>query len=176
MIREELPILGALRLRLRVFSDERGHFKEVYASARYGDAGIDEVFVQDNISLSSRGTLRGLHGDARMAKLVHVLAGEAFDVIVDARVGSPTYGKWHGEYLRAGEHVQLYIPPGCLHGFLSLADGTILAYKQSALYDPASEVGVAWNDPDIGIGWPLGDAEPLLSAKDARNPRLRELA
>jgi dTDP-4-dehydrorhamnose 3,5-epimerase len=172
---EDLPISGALRLRLRAFADRRGYFKETYTNERYRDAGITEAFVQDNVSLSNRGTLRGLHGDARMAKLVHVLVGEAFDVIVDARRGSPTYGKWHGEYLRGNEHVQLYIPAGCLHGFLSLADGTILSYKQSAVYDPTTEVGVAWNDPDIAIAWPLDGLTPLLSAKDARNPALAEL-
>src|SRR5665213_3404121 len=134
-----LAIHGALLIVPRAFSDERGYFKETYSAARYAEAGVRETFVQDNVSLSNRDVLRGLHGDSRMAKLVQVLAGSAYDVIADARPGSPTHGLWLGEYLRAGEHRQIYIPAGCLHGFLSLEDGTLLSYKQSAAYDPASE-------------------------------------
>lgn len=172
MERLELPILGALLLRPDVFGDDRGYFKETYSRGRYREAGVTEEFVQDNVSLSRRGTLRGLHGDPRMAKLVQVLAGEAFDVLVDARPESPTYGKWYGECLRANEHAQLYIPAGCLHGFLALADDTLLAYKQSALYDPSQEIGVAWNDPTIDVAWPLDGITPLISKKDRQNPPL----
>ncbi len=172
MERIELPIAGALLLRPKAFSDDRGYFKETYSRERYREAGIADKFVQDNVSLSCRGTLRGLHGDPRMAKLVQVLAGEAYDVLVDARRDSPTYGQWYGEHLRADDHTQLYIPAGCLHGFLSLTDGTLLAYKQSALYDPSQEIGVAWNDPTLNIAWPLNGTEPLLSSKDRQNPPL----
>jgi len=168
-----LPIDGALLIVPRAFSDERGYFKETYSAARYAEAGVRETFVQDNVSLSDRDVLRGLHGDVRMAKLVQVLAGAAYDVIADARPDSPTYGRWTGEYLRAGDHRQLYIPAGCLHGFLSLEDGTLLSYKQSAAYDPGSEFAVAWNDPTLAIDWPLDGREPRLSPKDACNSSLR---
>ena len=167
-----LPIAGALLIVPATFADERGYFKETYSAARYAEAGVRETFVQDNVSLSDRDVLRGLHGDLRMAKLVQVLAGSAYDVIADVRPESPTYGRWVGEYLRAGEHRQLYIPAGCLHGFLSLEDGTILSYKQSAAYDPASEFAVAWNDPTLAIDWPLGGRKPRLSPKDACNSSL----
>jgi len=167
-----LAIHGALLIVPRAFSDERGYFKETYSAARYAEAGVRETFVQDNVSLSNRDVLRGLHGDSRMAKLVQVLAGSAYDVIADARPGSPTHGLWLGEYLRAGEHRQIYIPAGCLHGFLSLEDGTLLSYKQSAAYDPASEFAVAWNDPALAIVWPLDGREPRLSPKDACNSSL----
>ena len=165
-----LPIPGALLLRPRIFTDERGSFRESFSTERYAAVGIGERFVQENVSLSRHGVLRGLHGDPRMSKIVQVLAGDAFDVIVDARPRSATCGRWYGYDLRAEEGTQLYIPAGCLHGFLSLADGTVLHYLQSALYDPQSEFGVAWNDPSIGIAWPL--ATPILSAKDAANPPL----
>jgi dTDP-4-dehydrorhamnose 3,5-epimerase len=168
-------IFGALRIVPSVFRDDRGYFKETFSASRYQRAGIANTFVQDNVSLSKRGTLRGLHGDHRMAKLVQVLEGSAFDVIVDLRPESPTYRRWLGIPLDATSHAQIFIPAGCLHGFLALEDGTLLAYKQTAEYDPASEIGVAWNDPDVGIEWPLAGLEPLLSPKDAANPTLREL-
>ncbi len=168
---ETLPIPGALLLRPRIFTDERGSFRESFSVERYAAAGIPDRFVQENVSLSRYGVLRGLHGDPRMSKIVQVLAGDAYDVIVDARPGSAAFGTWYGCDLRADEGTQLYIPAGCLHGFLSLADGTVLHYLQSALYDPRSEFGVAWNDPAIGIAWPLA-TPPILSAKDAANPPL----
>jgi dTDP-4-dehydrorhamnose 3,5-epimerase len=169
----QLSIDGALEITPNVFRDERGAFKETFAATRYRAAGIPESFVQDNISISERGVLRGLHGDRRMAKLVQVLAGAAFDVIVDIRPGSPTFRKWFGTMLEADRHNQLYIPQGCLHGFLATESGTVLSYKQSAEYDPGQEIGIAWNDPDIGIAWPLSES-PILSPKDAANPTLRE--
>lgn len=171
---ELCSVEGAYLIVPRVFEDERGYFKETFSVSRYAEAGIKETFVQDNVSKSRRGALRGLHGDPRMSKLVQVLAGSAYDVIVDLRRDSPTFLKWHGVTLRAGEHSQLYVPAGCLHGFLSLEDDTLLAYKQSAEYDPGRELGAAWNDPDLAIAWPLEGATPSLSAKDARNPTLRE--
>jgi dTDP-4-dehydrorhamnose 3,5-epimerase len=170
---QPLPIAGALTLVPRVFEDERGYFKETYAASRYRASGVAETFVQDNLSLSRRGVMRGLHGDRRMGKLIQVLAGSAYDVIADVRPDSPTFLKWHGITLRAKEHTQLYIPPGCLHGFLALEEGTLLAYKQTAEYDPSQEIGIAWNDPDLAIAWPLEGLEPLLSPKDAKNPTLR---
>ncbi len=171
----ELSIDNARLLIPRTFADDRGYFKETYRASRYAEVGITETFVQDNVSLSKRMTLRGLHADPRMAKLVQVLRGAAYDVLVDLRPESPTFRRWHAVTLRADEHTQLYIPAGCLHGFLALEDETVLSYKQSAEYDPATEFGVAWNDPDLAIEWPLGDATPRLSPKDAANPTLRDL-
>ncbi len=168
-------IPGVLHIVPKVFRDDRGYFKETFAASRYAQAGIGNTFVQDNVSLSKRGTLRGLHGDPRMAKLVQVLEGSAFDVVVDLRKASETFGRWIGVKLEAASHAQLYIPAGCLHGFLALEDDTLLVYKQTAEYDPASEIGVAWNDADITIEWPLDGMKPLLSAKDAANPTIREL-
>ncbi len=163
----DLSITGAKRIVPAVFADARGYFKETYTAPRYRDAGIADDFVQDNLSRSDRDVLRGLHADPRMAKLVQVLVGSAFDVIADLRPGSPSYGQWYGEVLRGDEHTQLYIPAGCFHGFLALEDGTILSYKQSATYDPATEVGLAWNAPALAITWPLDGRPPRLSAKDA---------
>lgn len=172
---EPLPIAGALLVTPTVYTDARGSFAEIFSSTRYSGAGIPETFVQDNLSLSRRDVLRGLHGDPRMSKLVQVLSGEAFDVIADAREGSPTYGRWYGTLLKASERRQVYVPKGCLHGFLALSDEVAFLYKQSALYDPASEFGVAWNDSHLAIEWPLEGRSPILSAKDAVNPPLAEL-
>lgn len=170
-----LSIHDALLIRPRVFGDERGFFKETFSRSRYASFGITGEFVQDNLSRSLRNVLRGLHADPRMSKLVQVLQGSAFDVLVDLRKASPTYLKWEGINLLASEHAQVFIPAGCLHGFLALEDDTILSYKQTAEYDPTTEFGVAWNDPDLAIEWPLSGATPLLSPKDAANPRLRDL-
>jgi len=167
-----LPLDGALLITPRIFADDRGFFVETFSAQRYRDAGITEEFVQDNLSFSRRGVLRGLHGDARMSKLVQVLAGEAYDVIVDLRPESATYLHWYAVRLDARDRAQLYVPRGFLHGFLALTGEVLFAYKQSALYDPACEIGVAWNDPDLAIPWPL-DGPPILSPKDAANPPLR---
>jgi dTDP-4-dehydrorhamnose 3,5-epimerase len=169
-----LPIVGALAIVPRVRDDDRGSFKETFSASRYAGVGIAETFVQDNLSRSHRGVLRGLHADARMSKLVQVLSGSAYDIVADVRRESPTFLQWYGVTLRASEHTQLYIPAGCLHGFLALEDDTVLAYKQSAEYDPTTEFGIAWNDPDLAIAWPLEGATPSLSAKDLQNPTLRE--
>jgi dTDP-4-dehydrorhamnose 3,5-epimerase len=172
---EELPLAGALMLTPQALRDERGYFKETYSRERYRACGIAENFVQDNISLSHRDVLRGLHGDRRMAKLVSVIRGSVFDVIVDARTESPTFGRWWGATLKAADGHQIYVPRGFLHGFLALEDETIFAYKQSAAYDPAAEIAIAWNDPELGIAWPLKDRRPILSRRDATNPTLASL-
>jgi dTDP-4-dehydrorhamnose 3,5-epimerase len=169
---EQLPLRGALMITPRVFSDERGFFEETYSLDRYRDGGIAESFVQDNVSLSHRGVLRGLHGDPRMAKLVSVIRGSAFDVIVDLREESATYRRWWATTLSASRGTQIYLPQRFLHGFLALEPDTILIYKQSAPYDPATEFGVAWNDPELGVEWPLGGAQPILSPRDAANQTL----
>jgi dTDP-4-dehydrorhamnose 3,5-epimerase len=172
---EPLSIDGALTIVPRAFADERGYFKEIFRSTLYAQAGLAGPFVQDNVSKSKAGVLRGLHGDPRMGKLVQVLHGSAYDVIADIRKDSPTFGRWVGVPLTAASHTQVYIPAGCLHGFLSLEDETLLVYKQTAEYDPSTEIGIAWNDPSLGIEWPLGGRAPRLSPKDAKNPTLREL-
>lgn len=173
---EELPLAGALLLRPRVFTDERGFFKETYSLDRYRSCGVRDAFVQDNVSLSHRDVLRGLHGDPRMAKLVGVLQGSAFDVIVDLRPGSATYRRWCGRTLTAAGGEQLYVPAGFLHGFLALEDATLFAYKQSAPYDASVEFSVAWDDSEIAIAWPLEGRRPILSRRDAANPTLASLA
>lgn len=161
-------IEGALLLSLRPWHDERGFFQETFVRSKYAEAGITDDFVQDSMSFSTKGILRGLHADPRMSKLVHVLRGEVFDVIVDARCDSPTFRQWQGFTLSAENHAQLYIPAGCLHGFLALSAEVIFCYKQSAQYAPGREIGVLWNDPEIGIEWPAG-VQPIVSSKDKDN-------
>lgn len=172
---EHLPLSGALLLTPRVYTDDRGSFRELFSFDRYREYGIRDSFVQDNSSLSRRNVLRGLHGDPRMSKIVSVLQGSVYDVIVDVRPGSPTYGRWHGTTLSEACGRQLYIPNGFLHGFLALEE-TVFWYKQSAAYDPAGEFAVAWDDADIGIRWPLQGDAPILSARDAGNPPLASLS
>jgi dTDP-4-dehydrorhamnose 3,5-epimerase len=158
------------------FGDARGYFLETFRKERYQEAGIKLDFVQDNLSRSSRGILRGLHlqHPNDQGKLVYVLAGEVFDVAVDVRVGSPNFGKWTGAVLSAEDHRQLWIPPGFAHGFCVTSDSALFTYKCTAPYSVADEVGVVWNDPAIGIPWPVVD--PKLSAKDAVLPKLADIA
>jgi dTDP-4-dehydrorhamnose 3,5-epimerase len=159
-----------------VHRDPRGFFVETFQSARYRARGIDVAFVQDNQSRSRRGTLRGLHwqaGEHAQAKLVRVIAGEIFDVAVDVRPDSPTFGRWAGVRLSADNFRQMYVPIGFAHGFCVLSEEADVEYKCSAPYSPAAERGLAWNDPEIGIVWPI-DA-PVLSARDERHPSLAEL-
>ena len=157
------------------FGDARGYFLETWHQERYAAAGIKLAFVQDNLSRSARGILRGLHlqHPNDQGKLVYVLAGEVFDVAVDVRVGSPNFGKWTGSLLSGEDHRQLWVPPGFAHGFCVTSDSALFAYKCTALYSVADEVGVAWNDPAIAIPWPL--VEPQLSAKDKVLPRLANI-
>lgn len=160
-----------------VHRDARGFFMETYQAEKYREAGIDVTFVQANQSRSGRGTLRGLHwqeGRHAQAKLVRAVAGEIFDVAGDLRLGSPTFGRWTGVHLSADNFRQLFVPVGFAHGFCVLSDGAEIEYKCSDLYNPASEPGIAWNDPDIGIAWPV-DGPPLLSARDSGHPWLRDV-
>lgn len=158
------------------FGDSRGFFTETYHQARYRDAGIHHDFVQDNLSFSVKNTLRGLHFQIRhpQAKLVQVLAGEVFDVVVDLRHGTPTYGNWDGFYLSAENMRQLFVPKGFAHGFCVVSDNALFSYKCSDFYVPEDEGGVLWSDPDIGIAWPVED--PIISGKDERYPLLRDLS
>jgi dTDP-4-dehydrorhamnose 3,5-epimerase len=150
----------------RAHTDERGSFRRVFSNAEYADLGLTDTFVEDNVSVSKRGVLRGLHYDFRLAKFVQVLKGEIFDVVVDVRRTSPTFGAWQGFALTANGCEQLYVPRGFAHGFYVLSDEAIMSYKQSGAYDPASEGQVRWNDPAIGIDWPVS-VEPIVSEKDA---------
>ena len=158
------------------FGDARGWFSETFRHDVWHDLGIHDDFVQDNQSLSKpQDTLRGLHfqlAPKGQAKLVRCLRGALFDVAVDLRQGSPTYGQWLGAELSADNGRQLYIPVGFAHGFVTLEPDTEVLYKVSSYYAPDCDRGLAWNDPDIGIDWSLGDREPLLSDKDTRQPAL----
>lgn len=161
-----------------VFADERGYFMETYNQRDLAEVGLDVRFVQDNQSLSRRGVLRGLHYQIKypQGKLVRVIRGEVFDVAVDLRPGSPTYGRWHGELLSAENKKQFFIPEGFAHGFYVLSEEAEFCYKCTDYYHPGDEGGVRWNDPDIGVAWPLTEGTPvLLSEKDRQQPFLREI-
>lgn len=168
-------IPDVLLIEPRVFRDDRGYFKETYERNRYTEIGIDLEFVQDNVSHSSRGTLRGLHYQIEhpQGKLVQVLRGEVFDVAVDMRRDSATFGRWVGETLSRDNHRQLYIPPGFAHGFCVIGDDADVFYKCTDFYFPAHERTLLWNDSDIGIEWPF-EGEPVLSEKDARGAHLAD--
>lgn len=169
------PLPGVLVIEPRVFSDQRGFFLETYHQQRYREIGIGETFVQDNHSCSSQGTLRGLHYQLShpQGKLVRVSSGEVFDVAVDIRRGSPHFGQWFGEYLSAENNKQMYVPPGFAHGFCVMSETADFMYKCTDFYDSTDEQGVAWNDPDLAIDWPI--TQPILSTKDAALPTLSEM-
>ena len=166
---------GVLLIEPTVHHDSRGRFFESYAKEKYRAVGIQEDFVQDNQSLSNKNVLRGLHYRIapEQSKLVRVVKGEVFDVVVDIRKSSPTFGKWQSFILSDTNHFQLYVPVGFAHGFCVLSDKMEFLYKVSEYYSGEKEKGLIWNDPDIGIDWPISD--PILSDKDKSNPRLRSL-
>lgn len=172
---------GVLHIQPKIWGDDRGYFFESYARARYEAAGIPGEFVQDNVSFSRRGVLRGLHiqNPQSQGKLVSVLMGSVFDVAVDVRRGSPHFGKWVGITLSAEKKNQLWVPPGFAHGFLVTSETALFAYKCTEYYAPENEFSIAWNDPDIGIEWPLdlvgGSGGVELSKKDLAAPRLKVL-
>jgi dTDP-4-dehydrorhamnose 3,5-epimerase len=170
-----IDIHGVLLLEPSVSSDHRGCFLETYHEQRYRDAGITEQFVQDNCSRSVRNTLRGLHFQEPhgQGKLVMALEGTVYDVIVDIRTGSPTFGKWYGVELSGKNLHQLYIPPGCAHGFCVTSETATFLYKCTAYYSPRDERGILWNDPALGIRWPI--SEPLLSPKDQAYRTIKEM-
>ena len=165
---------GVLLVRSKRFVDSRGHFLEVWSKAAYSQIGINADFVQDNQSLSTaRGTLRGLHfqrAPFEQAKLIRVLKGAIYDVVVDIRPNSPNYGRWIGTALSADEGEQLFIPRGYAHGFLTLSSETIVSYKVDAPYSRESEAGIRWNDPELNVRWPLIYSEIVLSEKDVLLP------
>lgn len=172
----ETTLPGVLVLQPRVFGDERGFFLERYHAGRYAEAGIDATFVQDNHSRSQGGTLRGLHFQKRhpQGKLVEAIRGEIWDVVVDLRQGSPTFGRWEGHTLSADTHHQLWVPPGFAHGFCVVSEEADVLYKCTDVYHPEDEGGLAWDDPGLAIDWPVSD--PLLSAKDQQYAQLARLA
>jgi dTDP-4-dehydrorhamnose 3,5-epimerase len=170
-----LQIPDVILIEARHFADDRGFFLETYKQSAFSANGIPDRFVQDNLSRSKRGVLRGLHYQIHptaQGKLVRVIRGEVFDVAVDIRRGSPTFGRWVGTRLSGEGFQMLYVPVGFAHGFCVLSEQADLGYKVTAEYARAQERGIVWNDPDIGIEWPI--AEPILSAKDAQLPRLRD--
>jgi len=166
------PLPGVVVVEPQVFEDARGFFMETYHAPRFAEAGIAQTFVQDNHTRSVRHTLRGLHFQVTrpQGKLVRVAAGEVFDVAVDLRRGAPTFARWHGVALSAENRLQIYIPPGFAHGFCVLSDTADVIYKCTEVYDPGGDRAIRWDDPAIGIDWPVND--PILSAKDAAAPTL----
>jgi len=165
----ETPLDGVVLIEPRVFEDDRGAFFESWNEATFADLGLDLPFAQDNHVTSHRGVLRGLHYQTRhvQGKLLRVTAGEVFDVSVDLRQSSPTFGRWHGELLSAENRRILWVPEGFANGFYVTSESADLVFKATGAYDPASEYSLIWNDPDVGIEWPLVDgAEPLLSPRD----------
>jgi dTDP-4-dehydrorhamnose 3,5-epimerase len=172
VVKTELP--GVLLLEPKRFGDDRGFFMEMFHAKRYAELGITGPFVQDNFSRSAKGILRGLHFQEPNAqgKLVQVVAGAVYDVAVDVRRGSPTFGKFVGVELSADNRRQLWVPAGFAHGFCVLSESADFHYKCTDFYSPTTERGIAWNDPDLGIPWPV--SSPLLSPKDAAAPRLKD--
>jgi dTDP-4-dehydrorhamnose 3,5-epimerase len=158
-----------------IFRDDRGYFLETFRAARYAAAGIPASFVQDNVSVSRRGVLRGLHYQepAAQGKLVTVLVGEIFDVAVDIRKSSATFGQWVSAVLSAETHRQLWVPPGFAHGFCVTSDTAVVAYKCTTVYEPAAEGTIVFSDPDLAIPWPVAD--PVVSAKDRAGLLLRDV-
>ena len=171
----ETKLPGVMIFEPKVFGDERGFFMETWHAERYEEAGLPARFVQDNLSFSRRGVLRGLHfqNPDQQGKLVYVLQGEVYDVAVDIRVGSPTFGEWTVAVLSSENKRQFYVPEGFAHGFLVTSDAALFAYKCTAKYNAKAEGSVLWNDPEIGIEWPTN--APVLSEKDRGAPPLAEM-
>jgi dTDP-4-dehydrorhamnose 3,5-epimerase len=172
---EATPLPGVLLIETRRFRDPRGYFQEMWNQQRYREAGVPGEFVQDNLSMSRKGVLRGLHYQLphAQAKLVSVMEGEIWDVAVDLRLGSETFGRWHAETLSAENARQLYIPGGFAHGFVVLSETALVSYKCTDHYHPEAEHTLLWDDPELGIDWPVAD--PVLSEKDGAGRLLRDI-
>ncbi len=170
----DLPLAGLKLIRPRIFPDPRGYFLETYQQQRFKNEDLSVRFVQDNLSFSKRGVLRGLHYQypTWQGKLVFAVQGEIFDVAVDIRRDSPTFGKWYGVVLNDRTHEQLYVPPGFAHGFCVLSETARVMYKCTDFYAPGEEHTLVWNDPAVGIDWPVKD--PILADKDAQGKLLRD--
>lgn len=174
-VTRQTPLDGVIEIEIDFFRDERGFFVESYHRRRFASLGLPDEFVQDNHSRSAARVLRGLHYQdmtAPMGKLVRCTQGAIFDVAVDLRVGSPTFGHWHGVELTAENMKQLYVPAGFAHGFVTLSEAAEVQYKCTGYYTPSAEGNITWNDPDIGIQWPV--AEPILSKRDSNAASLRQ--
>lgn len=174
-VRTDIP--EVILIRPKVFGDARGYFLETWQQSRFAEAGIEAEFVQDNHSHSARGVLRGLHYQIRQpqGKLVRVVTGSVFDVAVDVRRSSPTFGRWVGYELSDQNHHMLWVPPGFAHGYLVLSESADFLYRCTDFYAPASERAIRWDDPELGVRWPLpGGAAPVLSAKDSAAQRFRD--
>lgn len=169
------PLPGLLILQSKVFEDERGFFLETWQRDTFQALGVEEEFVQDNWSRSEKGVLRGLHYQVNhpQGKLISVRTGSVYDVVVDIRHDSPTFGQWHGEMLSEENKLQIYVPPGYAHGFCVLSEITDFTYKCTDYYHPEDESGIRWDDPDLNIEWPVSD--PLVSGKDQKLPLFREI-
>jgi len=171
----DTPIVGVILIEPDVHRDPRGYFLETFHSAKYAEAGLPNAFAQHNHSASVANTLRGLHMQLRrpQGKLIRVVEGTIWDVAVDVRRGSPTFGKWMAEILSAENFKQLYIPPGCAHGFCVQSPTAQIEYKCTELYDPTDELGIAWDDPTLAIPWPVRD--PVMSERDRSHSRVNDL-
>ncbi len=171
----ETPLAGLLIVEPKVFGDDRGFFIETWSRKRYQEMGIDVDFVQDNLSFSRRGVLRGLHmqNPQPQGKLVYVLQGEVFDVAVDVRRGSPTFGRWHGITLSGENKRQFWVPPGFAHGFCVTSETALFAYKCTDLYAPQYEMSIRWDDPTLAINWPV--TTPQVAEKDRLAPLLADI-
>ena len=174
MIVQTTSLPGVLRIEPKVFGDDRGFFMESWNLSRYREAGIADHFVQSNLSASAKGVLRGLHYQwpKPQSKLVFVVEGEVFDVAVDIRKGSPHYGQWYGTCLSGENKAQLYLPAGFAHGFCVLSERAVFGYYCGEEYDAEADAGIAWNDPQVGVEWPVDN--PLLSTKDQQAPLLAQ--
>lgn len=173
----ETPIKDLFVIEPNLWKDDRGYFYESYSQQKFAEVGITDTFVQDNQSLSQRGTLRGLHAQnypSAQGKLVRVITGSVLDVAVDIRKSSPTYGQHFSIELSANTHTMLWIPVGFLHGFITLENNTIFSYKVSALYNKTAEIGVIWNDSDLNIDWNIKTDDIVLSAKDELLPKFKK--
>ena len=173
----QTPLPGVVILEPKVFGDDRGYFLETYRADRYATQGVDATFIQDNESFSSQGILRGLHYQLNQpqGKLVRVGQGNVYDVALDIRVGSPTFGQWFGVLLSGDNKRQFYVPPGLAHGFYVMSETATFIYKCTDYYAPEDEYGILWNDADLKIDWPLNVA-PQLSSKDAVLPQLKDVS
>lgn len=174
---KETPIEGLQIIEPRVFGDDRGFFMETFKQKDFADHGIPTEFLQDNHSSSAKGVIRGLHyqlAPFAQGKLVRVVSGSAWDVAVDLREGSKTYGEWYGIELTSENHMMFWIPEGFAHGFAALSDDVQFLYKTTNIYDKASERAIRWDDPDLAIDWPVTD--PIVSEKDQVNPTFREIS
>jgi len=173
---QDLEISDVKLIKPDVYGDDRGYFLECYKDSIYQQNGINESFVQENVSLSARNVLRGLHyqkDPAAQGKLVKVFQGRIFDVAVDIRRGSKSFGKWVGAYLSDEDHQMIYIPPGFAHGFCVVSDTALISYKVTSEYSPENDRGIIWNDPEIDIQWPIEAIAAIVSEKDSKQPLIK---